>query len=66
MLEKKYVTVREASDIIGCSVGNVRHMILDNRLKAEKLGSYWVIEKKQAEKAAKTPAKTGRPRKFQK
>ncbi len=66
MREKKYVTVKEASDIIGCSVGNVRHMILGDRLKAEKLGSYWIIEKSIAEKAAKTPAKTGRPRKFQK
>lgn len=66
MLEKKFVTVKEASEIIGCSVGNVRHMILDKRLKAEKLGSYWIIERTLAEKIAKTPAKTGRPRKFQK
>lgn len=66
MLEKKYVTVREASEIIGCSIGNVRHMILNNALQAEKLGSYWVIERKHAEIAAKTPAKTGRPRKIAK
>lgn len=63
MLEKTYVTVREASEIIGCSIGNVRHMILDNKLPAEKLGSYWVIERKHAEVAAKTPEKIGRPRK---
>ncbi len=66
MLDKTYITVKEAAEIIGCSAGNVRHLIIDEHLKATKVGTYWIIERKQAEDLAKKPFKMGRPRKSQK
>lgn len=66
MLEKNWVTVVEAADIIGCTAGHVRNLLKDNKLRAEKFGSYWAIERTSVVEVAKTPAKTGRPRKMQK
>jgi excisionase family DNA binding protein len=66
MIDKNWVTVKDAAEIIGCSNGHIRHLIDDDKLVAKKFGNCWAIERKTAEKVARTPAKTGRPRKVQK
>jgi excisionase family DNA binding protein len=65
-IDKNWITVKEAAEIIGCSNGHVRHLIDGQKLVAKKFGNCWAIEFKAAEKVARTPAKTGRPRKVQK
>ena len=66
MLEKNWVTVLEAADIIGCTAGHVRNLLRYKKLRAEKFGSCWAIDRKSAVEIAKTPAQTGRPRKTRK
>jgi hypothetical protein len=63
MLEKSWVTASEAANIIGCTASRVRAMCAEAILKAEKVGPrVWLIDRKSAEKIAKQPTKTGRPR----
>jgi excisionase family DNA binding protein len=64
MLEKKWLTASEAAILIGCSTSRIRALSREGSLKAEKVGPRaWLVDKKSAEELAKTPAKTGRPRK---
>lgn len=65
-IDKNWVTVKEAAEVIGCSGGHVRHLIDDGKLVAKKFGNCWAVQRKAAEKVSETPAKTGRPRKVQK
>jgi excisionase family DNA binding protein len=65
MLEK-WITVSQAAEIIGCSGQRLRFLAKNNKIRSEKVGSVWLVDRKQAEMMAKTPAKTGRPRKNQK
>jgi excisionase family DNA binding protein len=65
-IDKNWITVKEAAEIIGCSNGHVRHLIDGQKLVAKKFGNCWAIEFKAAQKVARNPAKTGRPRKVQK
>lgn len=53
------VTVKEASKILGVTVGRVHHLIDAGRLPAEKLGSQYVIKKSDLELVKDRP--TGRP-----
>lgn len=64
MLDKNWITVVEAAEIVGCSPQRIRELALDNKIKASKLtGKCWVVDRKEVEKMAKNPSKTGRPRK---
>jgi excisionase family DNA binding protein len=64
---KKWLTVAEAAEIIGCSQQRVRFLAKQSEIKSEMLtGKCWLIDRVAAETMAKTPAKTGRPRKSQK
>ena len=64
MLENKWMTATEAANLIGCSSAHVRYLADKGDLVCEKVGPRaWLIDKKSAEKMAKNPAKTGRPRK---
>jgi excisionase family DNA binding protein len=63
MLENKWITITEAAAIIGCSTAHLRFLAISEKIKSTKVGPrLWLIDKKAAEKMAKTPAKTGRPR----
>lgn len=67
MLEKKWLTATEAAGVIGCTSGRVRTMCKNGLLSAVKVGPRaWMVEKNSAEKVARNPAKTGRPRKVPK
>lgn len=60
------VSVTDAAEIIGCTTGRVRQLLIDGSLRGKKLSEYenapWLVDRKSAEKMAK-PAATGRPRK---
>ena len=67
MLEKNWITVTEAATIVGCSASRIRALCAEALLKAEKMGPRaWLVDRNAAEKLARTPARTGRPRKNQK
>ncbi len=48
--KSNYVTSAEAAVLLGFSRDHVRKLIIQGRLKAEKLGRNWIIEKKNLEK----------------
>lgn len=45
-----YITAAEAAETLGFSKDHVRKLINQGRIKAEKLGRNWIIEKKNLEK----------------
>ncbi len=61
------VSVTDAATIIGCTSGRVRQLLLDGQIRGKKLSetdnSPWLVSKVDAEKMARKPAHTGRPRK---
>ena len=61
------VSVADAAVIIGCTTGRVRQLLLDGEIRGKKLSKKehapWLVSKLDAEKLAKNPSTTGRPRK---
>lgn len=63
MLGKNWLTIAEASSIIGCSAQRLRVLAAEQKIKAAKVGERaWLIDRKAALHMAENPAKTGRPR----
>lgn len=58
----KLLTVKEASEKLGVSVRRVHQLIKENTVKAQRLGSYYVIEEKDLA-AVTIYGKAGRPKK---
>lgn len=58
----KHVTVTEAAELMGCTTGYIRRLLLDGELKGEKLGPIWVVEKTSIAKFDKREKTVGRPR----
>lgn len=57
------VSVVEAAEIIGCTVGRVRQLLLGGELVGEKLNERaWAVSRKSAEKYSKLTPQSGRPR----
>jgi hypothetical protein len=57
------VSVSEAAEVIGCTEGRVRKLLIDGVLKGTKLNERaWAVDLSSAEKYARTPQKLGRPR----
>ena len=60
-----YLTVGQAAETIGVTVGRVHQLIRADRLKAfrpDENGRTVLVSRKDAERLAKKPEKTGRPR----
>jgi excisionase family DNA binding protein len=63
MLEKNWMTVAQAADVLGCTARHVSFLARDNKLKCSRIGSRLVVvDKKSVEEFAKIKQKTGRPR----
>lgn len=58
----KYLTVRQAAEVLGCTEGRIRQLIAAKSLEAEKFAGVWLILKNDLDRFAE-PAKVGRPRK---
>ena len=59
----KFLSVKEAAKILGCTDGRVRQLVLSGVLKYERFnGRALAIPLESLQKYAKTPIKTGRPR----
>lgn len=60
---ERLLTVSQAAEVIGCTPGRVRQLILAGTLEATKLSPrIMLVQKKDAEKIARNPANVGRPR----
>ncbi len=58
-----FISVQEAAELIGCTRGRVRQLLIDEEILGEKLGERtWAVVQKSAEKYAKREYTTGRPR----
>lgn len=60
ILNVEYVTVKEASETLGVTVGRVHQFINSGRLPAEKLGFQYVIKKDDVKRVEQR--KPGRPK----
>jgi excisionase family DNA binding protein len=61
----EYLTVQQAAEVIGCTGGRVRQMLLAGELQGVKFNARaWMIPKKSAAKMARTPRPVGRPKKI--
>lgn len=60
----KFISTAEAAEIIGCTARHVRHLVLKKGyVKGERFGpTAIIVERKSAEKYAKTSHSRGRPR----
>lgn len=66
MEQPKFLTVKQAAEVIGCTTGRVRQLLDAGVLHGEQPngeGTFWLVDKKAVAKYARTPAETGRPRK---
>lgn len=62
-LSDELINVTDAAKIIGCTPAHVRLLLDRKQIEGEKLHSHaWLVVRKSAQKYAKTPQKTGRPR----
>jgi excisionase family DNA binding protein len=59
-MNKKLLTTKEAAEKLGITVRRVQAMIVDDRLKAQKLGRDYVIEEADLESVKER--KAGRPK----
>jgi excisionase family DNA binding protein len=58
------LTLTEAAEHLGISPETLRHQIKNGRLKAEKLGSFWVVAEDELERyRSASRGRPGRPRK---
>lgn len=57
----KLISVTEAARHSGFTVGYIRRLLIEGRLKGEKVGSFWVIDIQELERFLAQPRPTGRP-----
>lgn len=60
---ERIIGTREASEIIGTSIENVKLLCRKGELDAKKLDGAWVIDRESALERKANPPKKGRPRK---
>ncbi len=59
-----FFTVKDVAQKLKVSVGRIHQLITDGRITpVKKIGNYNFFDKESVEKLAKTPRKTGRPKK---
>jgi excisionase family DNA binding protein len=58
------MTTKDAARALGLkTTGAVRQLILEDKLKATKIGRDWMIEESEIERFKQEPRKVGRPKK---
>jgi excisionase family DNA binding protein len=63
-MEDELMLLAQAAAEVGVSPERLRQLIKEDRLKAEKLGTYWVVRRSEVRRFKKQPRlRTGRPRK---
>lgn len=49
-LKNKYFSLSQVAELKGFSTAHLRRMIINGKLKAEKVGKSWLIEKEELDK----------------
>jgi site-specific DNA-methyltransferase (adenine-specific) len=63
-MNKAFITTAEAAEILGVSPSRVRQLILEGRLKSQKIGRDQILTRKDVDIFAAEPRnRTGRPTK---
>lgn len=62
MLEKNWISVSAAADMVGCTPQYLRKLAIDKEIPCERVGHAWLLDKKTIEQMAQNPPKVGRPR----
>lgn len=66
-IASRFYTVNQAAEILKCTPGRVRQLIVQGRLKGERAGdaqtAAWLLYRKDVEAFAKQDRTAGRPRK---
>jgi len=57
----KLISVTEAAKETGFSRAYIKRLLAQGRVKGEKIGSYWAIDKQDLQRFHRTPRKIGRP-----
>ena len=57
----KLISVTEAVKETGFSRAYIKRLLVQGRVKGEKIGSYWAIDQEDLQRFYTTPRKTGRP-----
>jgi excisionase family DNA binding protein len=60
----RLLTVNEAADRLGLSVAMVRRYCSDGKLTAQKVGRDWAIHRREVERFAAAPRRSGRPSRY--
>lgn len=60
---RPFCSVSDAAQIVGCTVGRIRQLLIDGDIAGMKLNDRaWAVDRKSAEKYAKKTFNVGRPR----
>ena len=59
MIKTNYITVSQASIILGYTTGHIRRLIINKTLKAEKVGKTWLIKQNEIKSFNKRRKKHG-------
>lgn len=57
----KYVTTREAAELLGVDSSRIRGLLLSDRIRGKKLGHDWLVFRPSLEKYLAQKSKRGRP-----
>ena len=57
----KLISVTEAAKQSKFTVGYIRRLLIERRLKGQKIGSFWVIDSQELKRFLAKPRPTGRP-----
>lgn len=64
MVKGSFCSVQEAADILGCSDGYIRRLLIDGKIKGEKLSErVWLVNVASVEAYDRLKITVGRPRK---
>lgn len=56
---KNHVTTSEAAEIIGCNASRIRQLMKAGKLRGERVGRDWLVDRKSAEEYRDTDRKPG-------
>ena len=65
-IKDKFCGIKEAAEVLGCTTGRVRQLILKGEIAGEKYGEYdnapWLVDRQSLNKFSKIKPTTGRKR----
>jgi excisionase family DNA binding protein len=60
-MPKRLMSITEAAKETGLSLSYLRRLVTEGRIKGEKIGSYWALDRRDLQRFLANPRKIGRP-----